>query len=123
MPSQLDTVLSSLSDGLVVLVGAVALVSRPPEGVASWWKEVTGEIQTLYTDLRIYKALFELRLSDSAVVDQDSPRLKHFSEALSACSDAVRRLPAQLSTAHSSDAHNAPGTSVRPFTRQPGRWL
>lgn len=115
MPSLLNTVLKSLSDSLFVLVEAVALASRPPEGVASWWMEVAREIQTLYTDLRIYKALFELRLSDSALVGQDSPRLTHFSDALSTCNDAVRRAVAQLSTAHSSDANNAPGASFEPL--------
>ena len=115
MPSPLNTVLNRLSDSLVVLAGAVALASRPPEGVASWWMEVAREIQTLYTDLRIYKALFELRLSDSAVVGRDSPTSNHFSDALSACNDAVQRAVAQLSTAHSSDANNAPGTSFEPL--------
>ena len=115
MPSPSNSVVNSLSDSLVVLVGAVALVSRPPSGVASWWKEVAGEIQTLYTDLRIYKALFELQLSGSALVGSDPPCLKQFSEALSACNDAVRRAVSQLSTVHSSDAHNAPGTPIESF--------
>lgn len=115
MPSPLNAVLNRLSDGLVVLAGAVALASRPPEGVASWWMEVAREIQTLYTDLRTYKALFELRLSDAALVGRDSPTSNHFSEALSACNDAVRRAVAQLSTAHSPDANNAPGSSFEPL--------
>jgi len=115
MPSPLDTVLSGLSDGLAVVVGAVALVSRPPEGVASWWMEVTRETQALYTDLRVYKALFELRLSNSALVDRAPPPLEHFSEALSACNDALRSVAAQLSSAYSSDVLSSPGTSFSPL--------
>jgi hypothetical protein len=68
MPSPLDTVLSNLSGSLVVLVGAATLASRSPRGVASWWKGVAEKIQTLYTDLRIYNAPFELLLTDSAFV-------------------------------------------------------
>jgi len=118
MPSLLNTVLSNLSDGLALLVGAVARSSRPPEGVTpegdTSWIEVASEIQTLYTDLRIYKALFELRLSD-AFVDRDSPPLTHFSEALSVCNDAVRSAVAQLSTTHSSEGYDPPATSSSPL--------
>jgi hypothetical protein len=56
-----------------------------------------------YTDLRVYKALFELRLLNSALVDRDSLHLEHFSEALSVCDDGVRSAVAQLTTAHASD--------------------
>jgi len=77
--------------------------------------EASRIVQALYTDLRIYKALFELRFSDSALVDRDISPLKHFSEALSACNDAVRSTVAQLSMEHSSGAHNAPETSFSPL--------
>jgi hypothetical protein len=115
MASPLDTVLNDLSGGLVVVAGAVALVSRTLEGISSSWAGVTKEIQALYTDLRIYKALFELRLSNTAAVDLDPLPLEHFIDALSVCSDAVRSAAAQLTKAHSSDDLSSPETSVSPL--------
>jgi hypothetical protein len=116
MSSPLDTVLDNLSEGLVVLVGAVASVSRPPQEAASGcWGEAARVIHALYTDLKIYKALFKLRFSDFALVGRDSSHLGRFSKALLACNGAVQSTVAQLSTEHSSGAHNPPGMSVDPL--------
>jgi hypothetical protein len=68
MAPPLDTVLNDLSDGLAVVVGAAARVSRPLEGVASWWMEHMRDSNTLYRPA-VLQALFELRLSNSALVD------------------------------------------------------
>ena len=71
-------------------------------------------INDLYTDLRIYQALFKLRSSDSTFASRDSPPLNYFGEALSGCNDAVRSAVAQISSAYSLHVYNPPTTPLDP---------